>query len=102
MAPVSNGGKARPLKMLAPSGPMRHWHTVGLDIAHQVARLQSLTPLLEATAILPWRNDQTQPTGDRLDRRSCEIWFRRFHVKIKSGTQVASRGQTWGIATPPV
>ena len=26
----------------------------------------------------------------------------RFHVKIESGTQVASRGATWRIATPPV
>jgi len=34
---------------------MRHWHTVGLDIPCQVARLQSLTPLLQATIILSWR-----------------------------------------------
>jgi len=27
---------------------MHHWHTVGLDIPCQVARLQSLTPLLQA------------------------------------------------------
>src|ERR1700736_4410390 len=28
--------------------------------------------------------------------------FTRFHVKTESGTQVASRGPTWRIATPPV
>jgi hypothetical protein len=46
MAPVSNGSKN-----VAPDvwgqGPVRHWHTVGLDIPCQVARLQSLTPLLQ-------------------------------------------------------
>jgi hypothetical protein len=34
-------------------GPVRHWHTVGLDIPRQVARLQSLTPLLQATIFYP-------------------------------------------------
>jgi len=52
---VSNGRKARPLKTFPPRGPMRRWHTVGLDIPRQVARLQSLTPLLQATVILPCR-----------------------------------------------
>ena len=33
-------------------GPVRHWHTFGLDIPCQVARLQSLTPLLQAVVIL--------------------------------------------------
>jgi len=28
--------------------------------------------------------------------------IQRFHVKIESGTQVASRGPTWRIATPLV
>ena len=44
--------------------------------------------------------DETQRTGE--SSGACEIWFRRFHVKIESGTQVASRGPTWRIATPPV
>jgi hypothetical protein len=33
-------------------GPVRPWHTVGLDIPCPVARLQSRTPLLQATVIL--------------------------------------------------
>jgi hypothetical protein len=33
-------------------GPVRYGHTVGLDIPCQVARLQSLTPLLQAMSIV--------------------------------------------------
>jgi site-specific DNA recombinase len=52
-----------PLRTSPPKGPMRPWHTVGLDIPRPVARLQSRTPLLQAMVILPWRgkghNEQT-------------------------------------------
>src|SRR5215831_4876575 len=44
--------KRWPLRTSPSRGPMRHWHTVGLDIPCQVARLQSPTPLLQATVIL--------------------------------------------------
>jgi len=54
MALVSNGREnAAPDR--SGQGPVRHGHTVGLDIPCQVARLQSLTPLLQATVILPER-----------------------------------------------
>jgi hypothetical protein len=45
--------KKWPLKRFPSRGPMHHWRTVGLDIPCQVARLQSLTPLLQAMVILP-------------------------------------------------
>src|SRR6516165_7381557 len=56
---------AWPLKTFPPRGPMRHWHTVGLDIPRQVARLQSLTPLLQATVILPWRKMRHNEQANR-------------------------------------
>jgi len=44
-------------KKLAPDvlgqGPVRHWHTVGLDIPCPVARLQGRTPLLQAMSLYP-------------------------------------------------
>jgi hypothetical protein len=49
---VSNGAQAPDV---FGQGPVRHWHTVGLDIPCPVARLQSRTPLLQATVILAWR-----------------------------------------------
>jgi hypothetical protein len=62
MALVSNGNKNAP--ETSPSrGPMHHWHTVGLDIPRQVARLQSLTPLLQATVILPWSVTRHNQSG---------------------------------------
>jgi hypothetical protein len=77
---------------------MRHWHTVGLDIPRQVARLQSLTPLLQAMVILPYAKEEVQRTGESPEIAKAR--FTKFHVKIESGTQVASRGPTWRIATP--
>ena len=44
--------------------------------------------------------DETQRTGH--SREVTRSRFKRFHVKIESGTQVASRGPTWRIATPLV
>ena len=44
---MSNGRKNAAPDVLG-QGPVRHWHTVGVDIPRQVARLQSLTPLLQA------------------------------------------------------
>ena len=52
MALVSNGRKNAAPDVLG-QGPVRHWHTVGLDIPRQVARLQSLTPLLQAVSVYP-------------------------------------------------
>jgi hypothetical protein len=53
---VRHGSGVQWAKNAAPDvlsqGPVRHWHTVGLDIPCQVARLQSLTPLLQATLIV--------------------------------------------------
>ena len=49
---------------------MRHWHTVGLDIPCQVARLQSLTPLLQAS-VFYLAKDGTQP--NRRHARGYEI-----------------------------
>jgi len=43
---------------------------------------------------------QVQRTGAR--REVTRSRFKRIHVKIESGTQVASRGPTWRIATPLV
>ncbi len=34
-------------------GPVRPWHTVGLDIPRPVARLQSRTVLLQAMSFYP-------------------------------------------------
>jgi hypothetical protein len=48
MTPVSDGDKKDLWRFLFPRGRMRHRRTVGLDIPCQVARLQSLTPLLQA------------------------------------------------------
>ena len=64
MAPVSNGRITWPLMTFPPRGPMHHWHTVGLDIPRQVARLQSLTPLLQAVLILPGQMTRHQPEGN--------------------------------------
>ena len=75
---------------------MRHWHTVGLDIPRQVARLQSLTPLLQANVNFTLAQGATQWMGGYEQR------FDAIHVKIESGTQVASRGPTWRNATPLV
>src|SRR5262245_53848212 len=61
--------KERPLKTCPSRGPMRHWHTVGLDIPRPVARLQSLTPLLQATVHSTLAKDATQSTGNRRGRR---------------------------------
>src|ERR1043165_4471213 len=65
MALVSNGRKTWPLMTFPPRGPTHQWHTVGLDIPCQVARLQSLTPLLQALFILPWQMTRlNQPGGN--------------------------------------
>ena len=50
---MADGDKKRPLEKLIPKGPMHHRHIIGLDIPCQVARLQSLTPLLQARVIVP-------------------------------------------------
>jgi hypothetical protein len=42
---------------------MHHWHTVSLDIPCQVARLQSLIPLLQAMIHFTLANDTTPLTG---------------------------------------
>ena len=51
-------------------GPMRHWHTVGLDIPRPVARLQGRTPLLQARVIVPGEGRDTTngrwPGGDEV------------------------------------
>jgi hypothetical protein len=44
-------GKKEPPKDCSFRGPMHHRRTVGLDIPCQVARLQSLTPLLQARKV---------------------------------------------------
>ena len=93
---MSNGNKNAAPETSPPRGPMHHWHTVGLDIPCQVARLQSLTPLLQATVILLWC------VIDTTNQEVSGARFDRIHVKIESGTQVASRGPTWRIATPLV
>jgi hypothetical protein len=49
MTPVSDG-KKDPWRFDSP-GVMHHRRTVGLDIPCQFARLQSLTPLLQARAV---------------------------------------------------
>ena len=48
---MADGDKKRPLEKLIPKGPMHHRHIIGLDIPCQVARLQSLTPLLQARRV---------------------------------------------------
>jgi hypothetical protein len=55
--------KTRPLKRSGFRGPMRHWHTVGPDIPCQVARLQSLTPLLQAKVHCSLVKDVAQPSS---------------------------------------
>jgi gamma-glutamyl:cysteine ligase YbdK (ATP-grasp superfamily) len=77
---------------------MRHWHTVGLDIPRQVARLQSLTPLLQARIHSTLADSETQPSNN--GQEVTRARFDRNKVKIESGTQVASRGPTWRMATP--
>jgi hypothetical protein len=62
--------------------------------------LQSLTPLLQASVILPRRRAKYHEQA--LVARVTTFAFTRFHVKIESGTQVASRGPTWRSATPLV
>ena len=64
---------------------MHHWHTVGLDIPCRVARLQRPTP--------PPSDEQFRTLKDN---------YQESIIKIEGGTQVASRGPTWRIATPPV
>src|SRR5437016_5627542 len=66
MALVSNGRKTWPLMTFPPRGPMHHWHTVGLDIPCQVARLRSLTPLLQALFILPGQMTRHNHSGGRV------------------------------------
>jgi hypothetical protein len=53
---VSNG-RENVAPDLSGQGPVRLKHTVGLDIPCQVARLQSLAPLLQAIVILPGRGE---------------------------------------------
>src|SRR5262245_20068806 len=53
-------------------GLMRHWHTVGLDIPRQVARLQSLTPLIQAMYFILAKHE-TQRTGDSREVRDPVI-----------------------------
>jgi hypothetical protein len=48
----------------------------------------------------PPTKGESQRTGD--SREVTRSGFKKFHVKIESGTQVASRGRTWRIATPLV
>src|SRR5947209_8030229 len=103
MAPVSHGKKTWPRRTCPSRGPMRHGHTVGLDIPRQVARLQSLTPLLQArvhstVAQVGTQSASNGPGGYEVTRAR----FDRSPVKIESGTQVASRGPTWRTATPLV
>ena len=56
-------GRKRPLEDTFPRGPMHHRHTVGLDILCQVARLQSLTPLLQAAGVKPPSRDSNKASG---------------------------------------
>ena len=49
---MSNGRKNAAPDVLG-QGPVRPWHTVGLDIPRPVARLQSRTPLLQAMSFYP-------------------------------------------------
>ena|SRR5438093_9433609 len=90
MAPVSNGKKTWPLRTSPFRGPMRHWHTVGLDIPCQVARLQSLTPLLQANVDFTRASKATQPT--RRFRGQGSTGFRsrsraglRLHPEVRHG-----------------
>src|SRR6516164_3206604 len=87
--------KARPLKTFPPRGPMRHWHTVGLDIPRQVARLQSLTPLLQATVILPWRKRRHQ---DRERDSGCIPGSDMAHCDA-AGVNGATAYFSWGSAS---
>lgn len=52
MALVSHG-RDNAAPDLMGQGPVRHGHTIGLDIPCQVARLQSQTSLLQAVLIYP-------------------------------------------------
>ena len=79
-------------------GPVRPWHTVGLDIPRPVARLQSRTPLPQASIILPRRRAKYHEQA--MVARVTTFGFTRSQVKIESGTEVASRGPTWRSATP--
>ena len=49
--------------------------------------------------IWPWPGSRSRLARTMINK---QIEIERFHVKIESGTQVASRGPTWRIATPPV
>src|SRR5262249_35668060 len=46
-------------------GPMHHRRTVGLDIPCQVARLQSLTPLLQAPGVEPAPHARRKTSGSK-------------------------------------
>ena len=68
---------------------MHHRRTVGLDIPCQVARLQSLTPLLQApeyrhrARATPSRVQPTVPLEVQGRRRTAQkpaVWTRRLHV----------------------
>jgi hypothetical protein len=64
IAPVSDGGKKRPLE--CSPGVMHHRRTVGLDIPCQVARLQSLTPLLQPVGNIADARKRTRPASHEL------------------------------------
>src|SRR5260221_8774079 len=98
MALVSNGRKNGAPDVFG-EGPVRHWHTVGLDIPRPVARLQSPTLLLQA---MLFYSDKGRITTKGDGREVTRSELKRRYVKIESGTQVASRGPTWRMATPLV
>jgi len=88
MALVSNGNKNAAPETSPSRGPMHHWHTVGLDIPCQVARLQSLTPLLQATVILPWwvtRHNQSGGSRSSIGSTSRSRAGLRLHPGVRHG-----------------